>query len=658
VKKKVIAIVQARSGSSRLKNKMFLNISSLKILEWVFARIIKSKSVDQFILATTTKKEDLKISRIANDFKFKIFRGSSTKVLNRFYLAAEKYKADIVVRICADNPLIDHREIDRLVKFYLKNNFDYVFNNMQTKDNFNADGFGAEIFSFKILKKVHYLAKKKSDIEHVTQYIRRNPNLFNIKSLPAPIGLNFPNLKFDINTKRDFRKIKNSISNLKIKVNTSGKKIIKSFMINKINKNLNKLFPINRSLTGTGNLITLKEIKKIIPIKILKIPSGKKVYDWVIPNEWLIKDAWIKDLNNNKIVSYKDNNLCVVNYSKSFNGQLSSDQLRKKLYFHPKIKTAIPYKTSYYKKDWGFCVTRKVFEKIMSNKSKLKVKIDTKFKKGNLIYGEILIKGKSKKEVLISTYICHPSMANDNLSGIILCAYLAKFISSLKNRQWSYRIVFLPETIGAIAYCKQNEKKIKKIDFGLVICNVGGKGRFSFKESFDNSHFINEIVKNVFTENSIKFKKYLFDINGSDERQYSSQYFKLNICSIFKDKYYDFKEYHSSADNLQFVKGENIFKSLTIYQKVIEKIEKQIIYKSIKTKCEPMLSKYNLYPKLGGHILPNNKRLSDLDIILWLLFLSDGKKTTLQVAQRLNLNENKVLNVYKKLEEKKLVIRE
>ena len=637
---------------------MFLNISSLKILEWVFVRIFKSKSVDQFILATTTKKEDLKICKIASDFKFKIFRGSSAKVLSRFYFAAERYKADIVVRICADNPLIDHREIDRLVKFYLKNNFDYVFNNMQTKDNFNADGFGAEIFSFKILKKVHYLAKKKSDIEHVTQYIRRNPNLFKIKSLPAPIGLNFPNLKFDINTKKDFRKIKNSISNLKIKVNTSGKKIIKNFMINKINKNLNKLFPINRSLTGIGNFITLKEIKKIIPIKILKIPSGKKVYDWVVPNEWLIKDAWIKDLNNNKIVSYKDNNLCVVNYSKSFNGQLSSDQLRKKLYFHPKIKTAIPYKTSYYKKDWGFCVTRKVFEKIISNKSKLKVKIDAKFKKGNLIYGEILIKGKSKKEVLISTYICHPSMANDNLSGIILCAYLAKFISSLKNRQWSYRIVFLPETIGAIAYCKQNEKKIKKIDFGLVICNVGGKGRFSFKESFDNSHFINEIVKNVFTENSIKFKKYLFDINGSDERQYSSQYFKLNICSIFKDKYYDFKEYHSSADNLQFVKGENIFKSLTIYQKVIEKIEKQIIYKSIKTKCEPMLSKYNLYPKLGGHILPNNKRLSDLDIILWLLFLSDGKKTTLQVAQRLNLNENKVLNVYKKLEEKKLVIRE
>ncbi len=317
------------------------------------------------------------------------------------------------------------------------------------------------------------------------------------------------------------------------------------------------------------------------------------------------------------------------------------------------MKTAIPYKTTYYNKDWGFCVSKEIFNKIMSCKKKLKVKIDSNFKKGNLIYGELLIKGKSKKEILISTYICHPSMANDNLSGIILCTHLSKFILSLKNRYWSYRIVFLPETIGAIAYCKLNEEKIRNIDFGLVICNVGGKSQFSFKESYDNKHFINDIIKETFQDESLKFKRYSFDINGSDERQYSSQFFRLNICSIFKDKYYEFKEYHSSKDNLEFVKSENIFKRLKIYQKVIEKIEKQIIYKSTKTKCEPMLSKYNLYPKLGGDILPGRKKLSKLEIVLWLLFLADGVKTLHQVSSQLNLKKNEVLDLYQKLEKKK-----
>ena len=166
------------------------------------------------------------------------------------------------------------------------------------------------------------------------------------------------------------------------------------------------------------------------------------------------------------------------------------------------------------------------------------------------------------------------------------------------------------------------------------------------------------LLERPFKMSHLKLKRYPFDINGSDERQYSSQFFRLNICSIFKDKYYEFKEYHSSKDNLEFVKSENIFKSLKIYQKVIEKIEKQIIYKSTKTKCEPMLSKYNLYPKLGGDILPGRKKLSKLDIVLWLLFLADGTKTIHQVSSQLNLKKNEVLNFYQKLEKKKLVARE
>ena len=203
MKKKIIAIIQARSGSSRLKNKMLLNLNGTKLVEWVFSRIKKSLYIDEYVLATTQKKEDVKIIKIAKRFGFKTFRGNDQKVLQRFYLAASKYEADIIVRICADNPLVDHRQIDRLIKFYLKNKFDYSYNNMRIKDNLNVDGFGAEIFSFKILKKVYQLAKNISDIEHVTQYIRRNPNIFKIASVPAPSGLNFPYLKFEVNTRND-----------------------------------------------------------------------------------------------------------------------------------------------------------------------------------------------------------------------------------------------------------------------------------------------------------------------------------------------------------------------------------------------------------------------------------------------------------------------
>ena len=248
-------------------------------------------------------------------------------------------------------------------------------------------------------------------------------------------------------------------------------------------------------------------------------------------------------------------------------------------------------------------------------------------------------------------------MANDNLSGVILTAFLTKFIKSMKNRYWSYRIIFIPETIGAISYLNINEKLMKKINFGLVISNVGGKGKFSFKESFNKDHFLNDLVK-VSLKKFIKNpKSYPFDINGSDERQYSSQFFKINICSIFKDKYYDFKQYHSSLDNLNFVKAENIYETLKVYQYLIQKIERQIIYKSIKTACEPMLSKYDLYPKLGGNILPSKHKLSNLDLILWLLFLSNGDNTIDQISNNLKVNKNKIQTIYNLLKKKKLIER-
>jgi aminopeptidase-like protein/CMP-N-acetylneuraminic acid synthetase len=653
---KITAIVQARSDSKRLKNKMSTYLSNLKILEWVLIRLKKNDKINKFIVATTTKNEK-QIIEIAKKYKYSVFKGSENDVLTRFYLCAKKNKAKIIIRVCADNPFIDSNEINSLINYFLKNKLDYAYNNMQTKKNLNADGFGAEIFTFDALEKVNKLAQTKIDREHVTKFIREKKNVFKSACLPAKNGLNFPYLRFDINTNQDLKKIKKLINDFKINLNTSAMNITKFNITKKINDMLHKLFPMNRSLTGLDNKKTLDEIKKIIPLNIKKIQSGKKVYDWKVPQEWHVKEGWIKDHTKNKIVDFKDNNLHLVGYSNKFSGFLTSKELLKKTHYHPTLPNAIPYKTSYYNKDWGFCVNKKIYNKIKLSKKKFEIKIDSKFKKGNLIYGELLIRGKSKKEILISTYICHPSMANDNLSGIILTTYLAKFIKGFKDRYWSYRIIFLPETIGAISYCKINEDKMKNIDFGLVICNVGGKGNYGYKKSYNNNHFLNKTVENVFNELKIKPKIYPFDINGSDERQYSSQFFGINICSIFKDKYYEFKGYHSSDDNLNFVKPYNIFNTLKIYQILIERIESQVIYKSKKTKCEAMLSKYNLYPKIGGDILPGKGKLSKLDITLWIMFLSDGKRTIDQVADYIGIKKSDIMNIYKNFEKKKLVER-
>ena len=653
---KVTAIVQARSNSFRLKGKMHAVLYDYNILEWVLLRLKKSKKINKFIVATTNKKEDLPIVNLAKKMNYKVFKGNEKNVLQRFYFCARKFKSRSILRVCADNPFVDQKEIDKLINYFIKNNYNYVYNTMQTQENKSADGFGAEIFDFKTLQRVYLEANSRKDKEHVTRYIRKNKKLFSIKCIKPNHELAFPYLRFDINTLKDFNFIKKIIKKFRIKIHTPAKKIVKDLMSNEIDRYLKKLFPLNRSLTGDDNLRTLIEINKITAIKIKKIPTGKKVYDWKIPKVWKVKEAWIKELKTNrKIVNFAENNLSLVNYSKKYHGKLDGRKLKNKLYFHRNLSKAIPYKTSYFKKDWGFCVDKKTYKFITDQKKSFEVKVDTSLKKGNLVYGECLIKGKSKKEILISTYICHPSMANDNLSGIILTSFLAKFIKSLKNRYWSYRIIFIPETIGAIAYLNKHEKVMKNINFGLVICNVGGKGKFSVKESFDKNHFLNNLAKQSILDLGKKPKIFPFDINGSDERQFSSQFFKINICSIFKDKYYDFREYHSSADNLNFVKSENIFKSLTIYQNLIQKFEKQVIYKSIKDKCEPMLSKYSLYTNLGGNFLPKKNIWSQTDLILWLIFLSDGDKTVDQISSYLNVNKEKIMKLYHLLSKKKLV---
>ena len=419
---------------------------------------------------------------------------------------------------------------------------------------------------------------------------------------------------------------------------------------------LTALFPITRSITGDGNRQTLQILNKIAPLNIIEYPTGQNIYDWTIPKEWNIKDAWIKNSKGEKIIDFKNSNLHIISYSTAIHKKIKLNDLKKNLHYLKSLPEAIPYRTNYYKETWGFCLSFNDYLKYFQNENEeFEIFIDSDLSNGSLSVGEILIEGKRKKEYLISCYICHPSMANDSLSGVVTTIFLAKELLKIQSQlEHSYRIIFVPETIGAIAYCANNEKEMKLINQGIVITTCGGNGKFGYKQSWDNTNIINDMVKDVFYENDIDFITYPFDIRGSDERQYSTQAFRINTITITKDKYYEYPYYHTSLDNLSFVSADNINLSFNLYFKLIQKMDKNLLYKNLQHYCEVMLSKHDLYPKTGGAYLPNSK-LSEIDIIIWSLFYLDGKIDLYSLNKKLNLNFDTLYKIIKKIESKGLI---
>jgi aminopeptidase-like protein len=415
---------------------------------------------------------------------------------------------------------------------------------------------------------------------------------------------------------------------------------------------LRGLFPLCRSLTGEANRQTLCALNDIAPVTIHEVPTGKAVYDWVIPCEWNIRDAWIADSAGRRVVDFRSSNLHVVSYSEPVNLRLDWEQLKPRLHVHPDLPDAIPYRTTYYRRDWGVCLTRAQYAELERIRGPFDVVIDADLKPGSLTYGEVLLRGKSPKEILISCYICHPSMANDSLSGVIIAAFLARHLASRAGLNYSYRIAFVPETLGAIAYCAENEQAMKNIDIGLVITTAGGPGKFGYKQSWDIRHPLNRMVEDVFREAGEDFFTYPFDIHGSDERQYSSQGFRINCTTISKDRYYEYPEYHSSLDNLGFVTAENLEKSFSLYVRLIDKLESRRIFRSLVPNGEAMLSKRNLYPATGGAQRPLQGGRSELDLILWILFLSDGRQSTEDIALTLGVPVGEVDRISLNLAEK------
>ena len=411
-----------------------------------------------------------------------------------------------------------------------------------------------------------------------------------------------------------------------------------------------KLWPINRSITGDGVRETLSIIQKEVPeLKIFEIPSGTNVFDWTIPKEWRVRDAYIVTPSGKKICQFKKNNLHLIGYSSPINLKLSLSQLQDHLYSLPDQPSAIPYITSYYEKRWGFCIAHE--ERKNLQEGEYKVYIDSELFDGSLTYGEILIKGQSPKEIFISTYICHPSMANNELSGPCVTTFLAKKLKDFKKLKYSYRLIFIPETIGSITYLSKNIEYLKQnVVAGFNVSCVGDDRDYSYLPSRKGDTLSDQIAKHVLKHISPTFKSYKWADRGSDERQYCAPNVDLPIASIMRTKYGMYDEYHTSLDDLiNVVTAKGLEGGFNALWKAIEALERNS-YPKVKILCEPQLGKRDLYPALLTEHT-NSKVMQMLNLITW----SDGAHSLIDIAELCECPIWKLYPIVKKLEDHKLI---
>ena len=390
---------------------------------------------------------------------------------------------------------------------------------------------------------------------------------------------------------------------------------------------IKKLYPITRSITGDGVRETLRLISETVPLEITEVPTGTKVLDWEIPEEWNIRDAWIKNESGKKIIDFKASNLHVLNYSIPVNKKVDLSELREHLFTNPEQPDWIPYRTSYHNRNWGFCMSHNHFESL--NDKTYEVMIDSTLAPGSLTYGEYFIKGKSNEEVLISTHICHPSLANDNLSGIAVATYLAKMLAN-SDHNYSYRFLFIPVTIGSIAWLSKNENRTKTIKHGLVLTLLGDESKFHYKRSRDGNAEIDRIAIQALKEKGVDFEIRDFSPYGYDERQFCSPGFNLPVGRISRKPHGEFPEYHTSADNLDFVKPGKLAESLELITSIVEIIEKNKTYLNLNPKGEPQLGKRGLFKKIGGA-----SKTKDFEMaLLWKLNLSDRNNSIIYNTEK------------------------
>lgn len=394
-----------------------------------------------------------------------------------------------------------------------------------------------------------------------------------------------------------------------------------------------RLYPICRSITGAGVRETLGILSETIPLEIHEVPSGTPVFDWVVPDEWVIRDAYVKDPSGARIIDFRAQNLSVLNYSRPFKGSLTLDELRPHLHAEEAHPDWIPYRTSYYQEAWGFCLPWNQLQAM--GPGPYEVEIDAEVRPGHLTYGECLIAGESAEEVLVSAHCCHPSLANDNLSGIAVAVELIRGLMASKPRL-SYRFLFIPGTIGSITWLALNEARLGAVKAGLVAVNLGDPGPMHYKRSRRGDALIDRAAAHVFRARNIgaggggiePFSPY-----GYDERQFCSPGIDLPVGCLSRTPYGRFPEYHTSADNLDLVREAALEDSLETFRAIFDVLERDGTYLNLSPKCEPMLGRRGLYGALGGRSDTKDRQMA----MLWVLNLSDGRHSLLDIAEQAGL---------------------
>ena len=409
------------------------------------------------------------------------------------------------------------------------------------------------------------------------------------------------------------------------------------------------LYPICRSITGEGLRETLRTVGRRIDLTIHEVPTGSQVFDWTVPKEWNIRDAWIGRPDGTRVVDFRTSNLHVVNYSIPVRKVLSLSELRPHLHSIPDRPDWIPYRTSYYAQDWGFCLTHRQLEAL--REGRYEVCIDSSLEDGHLTYGECFLPGSTKDEILVSCHACHPSLCNDNLSGVSLVTMIGEVLSGLERRH-GYRLLFVPGTIGPITWLARNEQGATRIRHGLVAACVGDAGPLHYKRSRRGDAEIDRAAALMLRGkegSSIEpFSPY-----GYDERQYCSPGFNLAVGSLTRTPHGRYPEYHTSADNLDLIRAESLADSLRAYLEVFAILERNATFRNTNPKCEPQLGRRGLYSATGGL---RDAKAAEM-AMLWVLNLSDELHSLLDIAERSGLGFDSVAVAAKVLEEHDLLER-
>jgi aminopeptidase-like protein len=391
-----------------------------------------------------------------------------------------------------------------------------------------------------------------------------------------------------------------------------------------------RLYPICRSITGAGVRETLAIARELVPLEVHEVPTGTAVLDWTVPREWRIREAWIEGHDGRRVVDFADHNLHVVSYSTGVDITLDRAELERHLHSLPEQPELIPYRTSYYRESWGFCLPHRLRQSLPEGR--YRVRIDAELFAGTLSYGELFLPGTSEREVLFSTHICHPSLANDNLSGLVVMLELAQELAARRERRYGYRFLFVPGTIGSITWLAGNVARVGRIHAGLVAANLGDGGAFHYKPTRRGGTEIDRAVAHLLATTGREHRLLEFEPFGYDERQYGSPGFNLAVGSLTRTPWGRYPEYHTSADNPALVQAESLEGSLALYREVVDLLEANRRYRNLSPKGEPQLGRRGLYPSVGGSAAKERELA-----LLWVLNQSDGEHDLLAIAERSRL---------------------